>query len=519
MKIKDAFHRQFERIVCALICIAGILPVWWYQWFHTGDGAAHLYCGNVLKELLSDVNSLFHQFFYLNIQPVPNTVVQAVIALLLFVFSTALVNKIIISLAVLTMCFGYFRVTKFISGEKTIYPAMIFIIIYCFPLKMGFWSFIAGLGMMMFSLTFYLKHYHQWTKKTGILFSLLLLLTWSVHFFGLAALLLGIFVFEARNLISDLLNRKKTIPVFKRSLLVLLFILPVALLTLFFGEKALSSNAPKYFSLQTLNEFFFHAEVLSNYHSEIETIITGSFFLLIALLIIASFITQTFSKNNFKWFLIALIIVFIALYYLLPDEFFAGGLINLRIYYLAVIFLAILAESLTINIYLRAVKTGIVLILVIIASINQIKKSEIFNRDLAELYKSAAQINEGGVILPLNYADESFYFNFSLYLSTSPQNLIVLDNLEAATPNSLVKWKPGVFPPAELGNFLLSNRPNVDITQYEEKRKTKVDYVLRWYWNKEINDSATLAANKLIDSLFVPIYISENNKAEIFKRK
>ena len=95
MKRINRFISQTERLVFFLICIISILPVWRFEWFHTGDGAAHLYCGNVLKELISNADSTFHHFFFVNLQPVPNMVIQVVIAMLLFVFSAVLTNKII----------------------------------------------------------------------------------------------------------------------------------------------------------------------------------------------------------------------------------------------------------------------------------------------------------------------------------------------------------------------------------------------------------------------------------------
>ena len=134
-----------------------LIPVWSVEWFHTGDLPAHLYCANVFNQLLFNDHSIFHQFFELNIRPVPNSIVQLLLSFFLLLFSPTLTIKIVTTIVILIFCLGYFLVMKQLTANRKFTALLIFTIVFNYPLIMGFYSFIMSLGMMMVCIAFYLN--------------------------------------------------------------------------------------------------------------------------------------------------------------------------------------------------------------------------------------------------------------------------------------------------------------------------------------------------------------------------
>ncbi len=504
-------------IFCLILFTCLLVPVWNVEWFHTGDGAAHLYCANVFNQLLFNDQSIYHQFFELNLRPVPNSIVQLLLSLLLNFFSPQLTVKIITTLVIAIFCTGYFILIRQLTGNKLVQPLLIFTIVFNYPLVMGFFSFLISLGMMMICIAFYLKNLNAWTLKKYVVFSVILLFTWFSHLFGFAAIILFIFINETIIIFRNR-NQYSLLHHIKRIRFILLSTLPVVLLTILFAQKASSATIMKYLDTDELLERLRNMTALITYNNDIEKYNIMGIEILTLALMIAGIASKSFRLD--KKYLPAILIMIIScavLYFVLPYEFFAGGYINIRMMLLAILFIMMVADCVQFNFALTLIKNLAILIIVISASWNQLNASKAYDAELRELYSGAKYIRDNSVVIPLNATENWLQYNFPLYLSAE-RNIIVLDNNEALSPNSLVRWKSSdVF--NNMGTCGKSNRPLFELKKYEQGKSFKINYIIRWQWQDSFNDSSTLISNKEIENYFKPVYRSSEKRMEIFCEK
>ena len=506
-----------QLIFYLLITIAVLTPVWSFEWFHTGDGSAHLYCANVFNQLLFNKQSLFHQFFELNIKPVPNSIVQLLLSLLLLIFSAQLTVKMVTSIVIILFCGGYFLLNRQLAGGKSWTPLLIFTIVFNYALIMGFYSFIMSLGMMMICIAFYLKNHEEWNKKKYITFSILLLITWFSHFFGFAATLLFVFISELIRLFNTPLQPKSKFN-FKQILFLFICALPVLLLTLLFADKASGATKVKFLDMDDLLNRLNNVTALITYNNDIEKYNIIGIEIIIGALIVAGIFFKFFHINRkILCALVGMIITTVILYFTMPYEFFAGGYINVRLMLVMILFIMILVDCVQLNKPLTIVKSLCILIVCFSAASNQLSASGAYNEELKEFYSGVSYIEDNTVVLPIGYTENWLQYDFPLYLSAE-KNLVVLDNNEALSPNSLVRWKSNnVFD--NMGTCGQSNRPLFQLKKYEDGKSFKVEYIIRWVWSETYNDSTTLITNKEIENGFNPIYCSAGKRMEVFKRK
>ena len=71
-------------------------------------------------------------------------------------------------------------------------------------------------------------------------------------------------------------------------------------------------------------------------------------------------------------------------------------------------------------------------------------------------------IDDDATVLPLNYSDNWLHGNFSDYLGTW-RNTLVLDNFVARFSHSPIQWNTEMEPFADIGNFDNSLQPCIDL--------------------------------------------------------
>lgn len=501
-------------LIAALIVTIG--PVWMMDYFHTGDGAAHIYSAHVLSDLLFHPHSVFHQFFDLNLLPVPNAIIQIILVPLLALFSSATANKILVSLIILLFLYGYIYLQRTLSHSLS-YSFAVLLLVFCFPIKMGLYSLIAGLGMMMFSLGYYIKSEGSFSFKRIIFFSVLVTVTWFFHLFACMSLMLLLFIYEVISLLKHIQRKQSPGLYIKEKLPVLISFIPVFLLAILFSGKAIDATATKFADWNSLVEWFTDFTVMHFFHTEWEGTIRTVFKVLL-LFSVVLLIVKGSKYQNFPFaFMITSMIAITVLFFVMPMNFLSGGLINLRFSYLLLIFFCLLIDMIIAEGWLLYVKNGVVVTCCLILSVNVYKNMQPYSERLGELLTAADHIDNGAVIVPLNYTDENFEYNFSLYLSCD-KNCVVLDNAEAASPNGLVVWKKNIWKPELIGNYLESNNPVIHPGEYLSKTGVAINYILQWKWKESMNDSATVSVNALLNSSYTLVFASAMNNARLWKK-
>ena len=493
-------------------------PVWLLANFHTGDGPSHLYNAYVLKSLLIEPDSFYNNFFQLHLQAVPNAIVPFLLAGCMAFTSSVYATKIVVTIILLVFVTGYSSMARAFLKEENSFPVVILLLVYCYPLRMGLYSFILGLGVMMFVFACYVRNKENWTTKTIFIFSFLFIVTWFSHLFAFAVLLLLIFIYEAVKgclLISEGQGLKKFgYDAFRK----FIALIPAIILLLLFLKESVDVTKTIYIEKAVLKRWLLDLEVMFNFGTDAEFIIRKIFYLLIVGALVLLLLKKGSVRPWALFFLSATMIVHLLFYFLMPANLFSGGSINFRFAYLLLIMVCF-----TIDLGISYGLPGIVKMLLVgvgvyFATTNEYKMLQPASDDIAELLIASDHIKEKTIVLPLNYLNDNFEYNILLYLAYD-KDILILDNAEAATPNGLVTWRKDFWHPELIGDYLVSNTPLIQIQEFERQSGKKIDYVLRWSWKPDIKDTSTLQVNNLVDSLFVPVFKSHSGKATMFLRK
>lgn len=127
-------------------------------------------------------------------------------------------------------------------------------------------------------------------------------------------------------------------------------------------------------------------------------------------------------------------------------------------------------------------------------------------------------LEDGNTLVPLNYSDHWLHYNMGLMLGADKE-IVVLDNYEAATDHFPVMWNERVYTDQGLGDVFTSNRPTLFIRRYEEATGIKINEVVRWMHNVEMQDAATRHTDSVLARFFNPVYICPSGNVELYLRK
>ncbi len=142
---------------------------------------------------------------------------------------------------------------------------------------------------------------------------------------------------------------------------------------------------------------------------------------------------------------------------------------------------------------------------------------KVMSADAAEMTSVVKHLNEGKTIIPLNYCHNWLHTNLSNYLAAD-KLMLLFDNYEANTVHFPLKWVPQAQPNPLLGNFSISLNPTLNVAPYENKTGLHIDYLLRWCYQQNQQDSISEKTNQEITRHFKLIFTSPNGNAELFER-
>lgn len=245
------------------------------------------------------------------------------------------------------------------------------------------------------------------------------------------------------------------------------------------------------------------------------------FYSLCALVILA--IINTFrkrkeekTKNSLLWFgIVALTVLF---YFISPDWLTSGGFISIRLclFFFLVLVVWIAASSLPpIQLIIPTLTIVVTHVLFMNYHNDETKK---LSSDAAEATSAEFMMEENTVLLPLNYSDHFVHINYGNYVSTE-KAIVILDNYEATKPHFPLLWKKGESVYDLMKHYGDRNPPCTDIANYERVTKHRIDYVSRWCFVDDKNDSCSIETSKILASQFDLIYESPRKRLQLFKRK
>lgn len=511
---------KFEKYIFGAIVFLFLIPVIGIKYFPTIDGPAHLYNGNLLNQLWFHGKTEILQFFDVNRNLEPNWITHIWYALIGSFFQSFIVEKSVLVFYIIALPYSFRFLIDQIVESKTdtrLSSYLIFPFIYSFPFCMGFFNFCIGIPILFFSIAFWIYNREKYNFSKAFQLLGLTTLLYFTHLFNFLFFGMIIFIFE----IIQLWKTKQ----FKNSVryfqLLFLSCLPGIIFSALFIFTNKGYEPPKYISKERLLAGLFDlSPIITLSHEKEKTFAVIIFFslsLLVALAGYNNFINRNKNNEHHSLSWIILSIIFIVLYFTMPDWMVSGGFISIRLalFFFLMIIIWIAASGIPEKLFIAP------LTIIMITSFCFLKyhfdETKKLSMKAEEILLAESRIEKGKTLLPLNYSDNWLHCNLSNYIGAH-KFIIVLDNYEATKPHFPFRWKEGQNPYMLIGNFGSKN-PCISIEKYELATGHRIDYISRWYYNKEINDSCTKQTTKEIESKFDLLYTSPHHKLELFKRK
>lgn len=508
---------RFEPLVFLFFVILNTIPVIANYYFPTVDGPAHLYNANLLKHFWVYNDRSVSSFFDINSNVNSNWFTHIFYLISGTVFSASVSDKILLTGFVFAFSYGFrLLVTKANNKSASFFSSyLIFPFIYSFTLCIGFFNFTIGIAFIFLISYYWLKIRDTLLRKKVLLFCFLLLLIFYTHVLDFVVVMLLISMYE---LIEAVRNKSK-----RRILFLSIACTPSLILLAGFMLNNKSTEAFRFIERAELNKWLLQLNPIVTYNYEDEKLFSLIVFLAITFLSLISvikFLGRVFRKENIAAFNMAVafcVLFLLTLYYAMPDNMFTGGFLSMRIGYFLLLFIILFNSVVVKNIKVLVLPVVLCLIANVLMVRYHCDKTKQLSNEAKDYERIASFMEEGSVLLPLNYSDNWLHNNFSSYTGMG-KLIFILDNYEAEKTHFPLRWKENKNPQEYLGNLGHIN-PCLDLDKYERVTGKKINYISKWKYDGNTNNSCAAATDSFIKVNFMEVYKSGSGSVILYKRR
>lgn len=520
---------KYEKLIFWLLVLIHLYPVLAVKLFPTLDGPAHLYNSNLINHILADGNGAAAEFFRLNIGLDPNYSGHFILCVLNSFLPAWLAEKLLLALIIIAIPLSFRMMLRSLSANTLFMDYLAFPFIYNFTFYLGFYNFTIGIALMFFAIAYWQKIKDKLSAKNTIILSLLLIAVYYSHLFTflLAGLVIGLLtVWNALPFIAKHEKNPAAAKPSRQLMFLLLASLPALALTMIFLSHKGNEGPVTYLERSELIDWLVAIRPLITLNFEATEPYTRFIFftfILLLLYIVASRVYSfVYSKSPLLYVhdsFLLLSLILLAMFFTLPDWMASGGYVSMRLLLFFFLFLIAWIGMHELNGIVKAIAVVVFLAVSGCFWLYHREQSKLLAQDALEIYHTAAHVDEGSVMLPVDHSGNWLHSNFSNYLGAE-KNIVVLDNYEADKPQFPLRWRDNKAPyniiAADFGN---NYHPCLDLANYEKVSGSNIDYVLRWHFNRQSTDSCDVITAGRINDSFDLVYTSPGGKAELFRKK
>ncbi len=464
----DPTFKRIEKVLFVVVLGLSLIPVISTKYFPTLDGPAHLYNASLIKELVLSEPSKLDVHFRLNDAIVPNWSGHLLLSVLLMFLPVFLAEKVLL----LTICLGLplvFRsLVRTIAPEGILFSYLIFPMVGSFILYAGFYNFLLALILLFGTVRFHLTNKGNYASgRTKGVMILLLLLTFFSHVFIFAILVMILFgewiwaAYQKRGsaLIRDLDIRRQ----FRT--MVGVVAIPM-LLFLFYLLKKRPSAHTSFIEDQELFQWLLNLRPLIVFNVEWESPYTSAMAIVHGVLVLCVLVLRIIrrwshgpsvpSDRSSGGIWAAITLMFLVLYFVLPDSDAVAGFFSIRLGLLLFLFLVLWLSTQKIPTVVALPSVAIVLYATFQLNMIYVKVSGEMSAWVEQSEEFTKVIRPYDTVLPLNYSGNWLFGHLSNYLG-SMQPMVMLENYEAGTGYFPVVWQD------DLPNMVLGDRGHHDL--------------------------------------------------------
>lgn len=461
-----------KSIVCVLLFLH-VIGVWLFPYFVTQDGPSHLENAYILKQFATA--PLFRDYLKVNPTPAPNWFGHLLEAGLLIVTSSAIAEKILISLYLLLMFSSALYTVRSVAPESQWHSVLVLPLVLNCLLQYGFFNFCWSAALFLLFSGYWMRR-RSIEIRSSLIAALLLVLIYFSHVVSwFVCLLFACLVAGARLRSGEWKLREA-------SLAIAAFV-PSALLTGWFLTTLPPNSAtavavpfaPRWSAL-------WHASTVVFSYSKLDAAVSTAFG--VSLLLAAAVLLLQRRWN--AWTLLAGLLTI--LYFVSPSQAGIGQYVlerwNFYVLLAMAVWIASCARGWAASL---AIVAGSAAISCALLALVVVREREI-NRELAEYLSVAADVQPGATLLPVQFdsrgpGDLQHLYGFPMrhaagYVAAA-RGALNLDNYEAQTAVFPLIFRERFHPGVYIGH-MEDEPPAPDFAGYEAKTGRRVDYVLVW---------------------------------------
>lgn len=525
---------RIEKYLYLLLVMLSLTIIVWPTYYITGDGASHTYNAKVLFDVVLGREREFYEgYFAINRSIDPNWMSHLCLGVFLQFMPAWMADKAFQVLYVLVFAYGFRYFIFSFKKENSFLSFLFFPFLFSLPFQQGFYNYCFSLGLLFWSVGFYLQ-YRNRMENPFLQLSLSILLLCTTFSHGMPAIY-AMFII-ALIWVSD--HYRILIPfhfsklIAEISRLALIF-LPSAFMIVLFMAKRGSGTVPHAWSMsKKWIEFLKFWTSQSTRDIEMYPAIASG--VLIVVFFVLAFISRnrnTPSNQKALGFVFIFMSIFTMFSYITcPHSIGGAGSIDIRLGFLPPLFLIFYLGTKRFSPMLKngfIIFSFIISISFLVIRFPFVMKANSIGK---EIMKAGEYIEDKSVVMNINmdawqklpngdslFHKDGSFIHFSDYLGAEKnKHLILLMNYEAEINYFPVNWAPLMNPRESVEGLIPGNYPPCgNPLLYETQSGRKVDYVLL----QNVRHYATCTSDLLLilQSSFDKIYA--NRFVELYRRK
>ena len=503
---------QRENSFFVLLIVIHLLPIWFFNYFPSQDGPAHLHSASVLRGYHFPEHSVFREYYLLNKNLTPNWFTHLSLAGLMYIVPPLIAQKLLLSGYIILLPISIRYALYAVRPDAIFLSFLAFPFIYNYVLHMGFYNFSYSMAMFFFVVGYWLKHQNHFTFRRVITLSVLSLLLYFCHLFSLVTAYIAIALLTVWLTILDLapqvrqqkFNWRSFAQVLRMRVLVpLCAFLPTLILVVMFLARKSTVNSDIDTSRLTWKHIFYllslHSLVSFQKPEFLFSIALAGLFAAICLYVLIAKLAHR--QINFWDGFLFVVVAYVLLYLIAPDKMSGGGNIKQRLllypFFILILWFGAQSYHWIVKQRIQLVAVGITLMLL---GTHTIQYAEL-NSYLEEYVSGMHLVEPNTTLLPLSFSNTGHtpdgkvlsgrvkpFWHASGYIAAQ-KNVVVLNNYQAALDYFPIAYRSETSPFLHIGieNYpskgdwgIEAEPPRVDFLNYPQRTGGHVDYVLIW---------------------------------------
>jgi hypothetical protein len=521
---KFVHHTNYEKYFFFSIAILQMVPYYMLGFIPSMDGPQHLHNTQVLIELAKS-NAFIQSFYTLNPVLVGYWTQPFVMSMFNLFMPAIMAEKLMISVYLLGLAYAFRYLIKSLNPDAGFLTILIIPFSFTFFFQQGYYSFSIAFIFFFWALGYYIRNagtLKVWLGLMVLMFMIFLSHSLVFVVFGLSMVIFILMEFitgflKSGDLRSSLdLYVSKSVYVFSAALPAIVFF-SLHYIHMRQVDSTLAQNSA---GLSEMISNIIKIRPIIGFHAARES--PGNYLYWIVILIavaVRSFLTRDemalrSSVSHPKNYLLILSLVFLTVYFLVPQSISAGD-IDLRMLILVFYFLIAWVASLNI-----ARKTTLVLALIVVIAFghqmrfrykNALELSMMAN----DIYALQQKIEPNTVVYPVRVSRNWIDTHFPLYLGVD-KPVVHLGNPQVYGLLPIV-WNQSNLPQLKVGDLDVSDSHGRHITP--DRDVYQVDYVIIYRYNEYLVSDQEFEITPMLQQYYDLVEISPLGAAALYRKK